>query len=214
MSTMTLIPTRATVLRDTARRFEDLHGRAPVALVDMDGTVFDWDTRFNEIALDRYPDFPVVHSTDRTDFDHLCGPDWEWSRVLEVMDDPRLYEGMQPIAGAVEGVDRLLEAGFKVPFASSPTWTNPGCVAGKVADVRQHWGPDQVKSLLLSMDKTILFGDVLIDDKPEITGANPSPMWEHLMYSQPYNAYRNAHAHRMNGWSDLDRALPAALGMG
>ena len=35
-------------------------------------------------------------------------------------------------------------------------------------------------------DKTLVRGDVLIDDKPHVTGSN-APTWQHLLYDAPYN---------------------------
>jgi 5'-nucleotidase len=41
--------------------------------------------------------------------------------------------------------------------------------------------------MIVSKDKTIVHGDFLIDDKPSIKGVQ-QPTWEHLLYSQPWNA--------------------------
>ena len=42
------------------------------------------------------------------------------------------------------------------------------------------------KKTIITKDKTIITGDLLIDDKPEVTGSQ-EPTWEHILYSQPYN---------------------------
>lgn len=42
--------------------------------------------------------------------------------------------------------------------------------------------------LFLTNDKTIVKGDILIDDKPEPIGLE-KPEWEHIIFDQPYNRY-------------------------
>jgi len=47
-------------------------------------------------------------------------------------------------------------------------------------------GPSWVDRIVLAKDKTLVRGDVLIDDKPEVTGSL-CPSWEHLVFEAPYN---------------------------
>lgn len=48
-------------------------------------------------------------------------------------------------------------------------------------------GKEWVKRIILTLDKTMVTGDYLIDDKPHITGCESSPTWTHILYDQPYN---------------------------
>jgi hypothetical protein len=41
---------------------------------------------------------------------------------------------------------------------------------------------DNVKKIILTGDKTVVQGDILIDDKPSVTGINPKPTWDHINY--------------------------------
>ncbi|KAF4687419.1 hypothetical protein FOZ60_004000 [Perkinsus olseni] len=52
----------------------------------------------------------------------------------------------------------------------------------------------------LVLDKTLLFGDVLIDDNPRITGSCSPPMFGHqVLFTQPYNMRAKARL-RLDGW--------------
>jgi hypothetical protein len=51
------------------------------------------------------------------------------------------------------------------------------------------------QAVILTRDKTLVRGDVLVDDKPEIGGL-ATPHWRHLLYDQPYN--RNSPGPRMS----------------
>jgi 5'-nucleotidase len=43
-----------------------------------------------------------------------------------------------------------------------------------------------VARIIVSKDKALVHGDVLVDDKPEIKGAL-TPAWHHVIFDQPYN---------------------------
>jgi 5'-nucleotidase len=47
-----------------------------------------------------------------------------------------------------------------------------------------HGGPQWVGRVVLTKDKTLVRVEVLIDDKPEVTGA-PAPAWEGLVFGAP-----------------------------
>ena len=47
-------------------------------------------------------------------------------------------------------------------------------------------GNDWIRNIILTNDKTVVKADILIDDKPVITGVE-NPEWEHIIFDQPYN---------------------------
>ena len=62
------------------------------------------------------------------------------------------------------------------------------CVLEKYQWVEKYLGYGFTKKLILTRDKTLVRGDMLIDDKPEITGIQ-KPVWEHIIYDFPYNRH-------------------------
>lgn len=44
------------------------------------------------------------------------------------------------------------------------------CVCFQYAWVERHLGPDFLEKVILTRDKTIVSGDILVDDKPDILG--------------------------------------------
>jgi 5'-nucleotidase len=50
----------------------------------------------------------------------------------------------------------------------------------------QHLGNEWAKKVILTRDKTLVKGDFLIDDRPEIIGV-VTPVWEHVVFDKPYN---------------------------
>ena len=76
----------------------------------------------------------------------------------------------------------------------------------QIAQARQHLGDDWVKRLILCHDKTLVHGDVLVDDKPEVTGSNPVPSWEHVLFGAPYNRHITDRR-RIGDWTEWAEVL-------
>ncbi|MDO5863488.1 MULTISPECIES: hypothetical protein [Paenarthrobacter] len=113
--------------------------------------------------------------------------------------------------GAVEAVLAMEEAGLNVLFCSTSFATHPTCASEKLASFEEHLGSRWVNRVILTHDKTLVRGDVLIDDKQGITG-NMAPTWTHLVLDQPYNRGL-ADAPRLREWNDWEAALhPPANG--
>jgi 5'-nucleotidase len=73
------------------------------------------------------------------------------------------------------------------------------CVKEKYDWVAQHLGKEWTMRINLMNDKTLIRGDLLIDDKPKITGLL-TPEWQHIIYDAPYN--RGVPGPRMT-WDDM-----------
>ena len=172
-----------------------VNGSRPTALWDMDGTKFDWASRFEKLLLDRDPNFPIVPEGQRPNFDYFWVPGADRDIIMDAFNDPALYARLDPFEDAVQAALEMEAEGWDVFPCSSPTWTNPGCVEGKLADLDAHLGPKWADRLILTKDKTLVKADVLFDDKPEITGAHV-PSWTHILVDQDYNRYVDT-PHRM-----------------
>lgn len=64
--------------------------------------------------------------------------------------------------------------------------------------------------MIVTKDKTLVHGDLLIDDKPRVTGTR-SPAWQHVLYDQPYNRHVDAQRMTWSTWREvLLRPPPSA----
>ena len=61
----------------------------------------------------------------------------------------------------------------------------------------------------MTSDKTVVRGDVLIDDKPAITGAH-HPVWKQLLFEAPYNRHVTDRP-RLTKWSEVETMLDIVL---
>jgi 5'-nucleotidase len=73
-----------------------------------------------------------------------------------------------------------------VYICTSPLHHYDNCVLEKFEWVEQHLGREFTSRLILSRDKTLVHGDVLVDDNPSVTGVR-TPTWRHVVFHQNYN---------------------------
>ncbi|CAB1338014.1 unnamed protein product, partial [Coregonus sp. 'balchen'] len=74
-------------------------------------------------------------------------------------------------------------------------------------DIEKHLGYDFLEQIILTRDKTVVTGDILIDDKPDILGVEPNPTWEHILFTACHNKHISSSHRRLLSWADDWRAI-------
>ena len=175
---------------------------APVVLLDMDGVVVDWDAGFLAAWGGR-------SAVDRSHYAmEQCVPAARYAEAQKLFHSKGFFRDLPPRDGAIAAVKAMAARGYQVRFCTSPILTSEHCASEKYAWVRHHFGDAWVSRIVMCADKTLVRGDVLIDDKPHVTGSN-APTWQHLLYDAPYN--RDVDAPRLSRWADWEDALTAIL---
>jgi len=157
-------------------------------LVDMDGVIADWGHAYGE-SLDRYGDAAarIPRHQDQRSFNLNEGRTPEERAIIAaVMVEEGFYSRLEPIPGAKQALKAMVRAGHDVRIVTSPWVSNPTCASDKLNWIVRHYGSHWGARVVITADKTLVHGDVLIDDKPEVTGV-AEPSWEHILFDQPYN---------------------------
>ncbi|KAM8786758.1 LOW QUALITY PROTEIN: 5'(3')-deoxyribonucleotidase, cytosolic type [Rhynchonycteris naso] len=143
-------------------------------------------------------------------------------KVATVYEAPRFFLDLEPIPGALEAMqeeerweggvveskgwhhaNQPLPCSTEVFICTSPLMKYDRCVGEKYRWVEKHLGPQFVERIILTRDKTVILGDLLIDDKDTIQGQEETPSWEHL-----FTCCHNQHLalpptrRRLLSWSD------------
>lgn len=171
-------------------------------LVDQDGVISNFDGRLVKLLGERHPEIGLLPLEEKRAFyleDEY--PDHR-QKVIDIYTEEDFFLSLPPVEGAIEGMRLLLELGHDVRICTSPVTKNDFCLHEKWHWVRQH-APDFTKRLIVTKDKTLIRGDVLIDDKPKVTGVL-QPQWTHVLYDRPYN--RNQPGPRMS-WDRMEYFL-------
>jgi len=157
-------------------------------LIDMDGVLSDFDGEFLKRWRERYPDKFYVPLAERTTFYvKQQYPDELKPLVSEIVWAPGFFRDMMPVDGGKEALTEMRSMGHEVFICTSPLTTYQNCVLEKFEWVDRVLGSQWVSNIILTKDKTLVKADYLIDDKPNITGVENTPDWEHIVYDQPYN---------------------------
>lgn len=112
--------------------------------------------------------------------------------------DPNFYDEVSVLPGALEGIERLRELG-RVVFVTS---SNTAHYRGKAHWMETHgFLPDQPRhsDLIMAHDKSLIRGDLLIDDGAHNITAFPG---ETLLFDHPHNRAL-AHPLRCSGWPEV-----------
>ena len=178
-------------------------------LVDMDGVITDFDQEFLQRWRKRHPEKFYIPLEKRSVFyvrDEY--PQELKPLVEEILFDSSFFAEMTPVPGAKEALDEMDAKGWEVFICSSPLSFYGNCVLEKYKWVETVLGPAWVKRIILTKDKTIIKADILIDDRPEVTGLESNPTWEHILYDRPYNRDINKRRLTWENWKDVLNHTP------
>lgn len=170
---------------------------------DIDSVLADFEGGFIRAWTRRFPEHPAISQDERRTFSLLDDyPAHQHAMIRAVYHAPGFFRDLEPMPGAIAAVNEILATGHDVRICSAPLLRYEHCVLEKYEWVERHLGAEFVPRLILARDKTWVHGDVLIDDKPDITGSR-TPSWRHVVFDQPYN--RNVTGPRMNwsNWRDV-----------
>ena len=158
-----------------------------MVLIDMDGTIADFDSRAYALLAARHPEVKLPPFEQRAYPLSRCVPPPQRQLVTALFKEAGFFRGLIPIEGAVEALHQMLAEGIDVRLCSSPLSSSPRCASEKIEWVVAHLGQPWVDRLILTRDKTLIRGTLLIDDAPQAKGTCLEPVWEHVYFDQPYN---------------------------
>ncbi|KAK1330840.1 hypothetical protein QTO34_008778 [Cnephaeus nilssonii] len=178
-------------------------------LVDMDGVLADFEGGLLRAFRRRFPEEPHVPLDQRRGFFareqyRALRPDLA-DKVASVYETPGFFLGLEPIPGALEAMQEMHAMhDTEVFICTSPLMKYEHCVGEKFSWVDKHLGPQFVERTIVTRDKTVILGDLLIDDKDTILGNEETPAWEHILFTCCHNQHLALAPpkRRLLSWSD------------
>jgi len=184
-------------------------------LVDMDNTIVDWDRQFAKNWMQSSEaeegDAELIRGRSNFEMEENFAEGPRRERAKALMKEKGFYEALHPFEGAIDALRNMEAAGALVVLCTSP---HPFC-AGECANekfrwVEKHLGKEWESNLIITRDKTFVKGDILVDDKPKVTG-RVAPSWVQVHYGKAYNVGVGGVAGRLDAWSEWEAVLGSVL---
>lgn len=181
---------------------------SPVVLVDMDNTLVNWELQFERLMKNHYPHIPIVPPWKRTHFKIEQNYNVEYrDEILHLTSLDEFWLTMDPIQGALEALNDMRQIGLVVFIVTTPDAHHTSRSAyEKITWIERHLGWDWKMRSILTHDKTLVNGDILIDDKPAASVGLLRPSWTHMLFSQPYNV-QHGFCPRLDSWKNWGPAV-------
>ncbi|ESO89009.1 hypothetical protein LOTGIDRAFT_209952 [Lottia gigantea] len=189
-------------------RFSNFCNKDLIVLLDMDQVLADFEGYFLKRYKERFPNDPFIPLEERKGFfirdqyaklrDDL--PD----KVRAVYNEEGFFRDLPEIEGAVSAALEMSKMeGLEVFLCSSPLTEYQYCLTEKFEWIEKHLGPEFLDYVILTKDKTVINGHILIDDRPRIKGSCKSPIWEHIVFNACHNLTSEVDGkRRLNNWTD------------
>lgn len=160
-----------------------------IILVDLDGPLTNLEDEFLRQWREKFPnEFYIPFEQRKTFFLNDEYPEHLRKDVASIIATENFFTGLPPIMAGVNAVKEIAGLGNKVIICTSDIYTNTTGLTDKRIWVQKYLGHDFAKTMIFTRDKTLVRGDYLIDDKPEITGLL-FPSWKHILFDQPFNRH-------------------------
>lgn len=174
----------------------------PMIIIDMDHTKVNFPKSFDRKMHEIVPPEILAKRNINGYMIEDIFPDTEYHKPLnDIITEEGFFLNMEPIDGAIEAVKEMEDEGFCIRVCTVPHPNSEFCINEKVAWIRKYLGEDFVRRIIFTYDKTLIYGDILIDDKPEIVGYNQSPSWTHVMFDAQHNKHLEPD-YRLSDWKD------------
>ena len=174
----------------------------------MDGVLADFEAGFLKAWRKKFPNHPYVPIEKRKTFYVRDDYPKELEKDVEnIFTAPLFFQNLPKIAGSKEALKKMQDLGHEVFICTRPISKYENCVLEKYNWIVQNLGYDWTQKLIVAKDKTLIYGNILIDDRPQHVGLK-KPAWTHVLFDRPYNRnVKDKLRITWDNWEDILRVL-------
>lgn len=182
-----------------------------IILIDIDNTLSDWDAMFYNTVNHQKNVIHKLNPSERVNYCMEKNYDTRFSDIDIIKNYtmlPGVFEHAPTMPGAVEAVKGMLAKGLEVFFVSKPDrYCYSRSLQEKARWLERHFGPEFKHRLIPLEDKSLIRGDILIDDNPNTINDEMvlKPVWTHVIFCRPYNMSNNGI--RLHSWNEWEKLL-------
>lgn len=153
-------------------------------LVDMDGVLADFDKHLLKETRHLWPE-GYTQADQRVRYATNILPKAAQHEARAVTNRAGFFRELPVMPGAVDGLHALAEQA-DVWIVTKPLEANPTCRDDKAVWLAEHFGADWVRRLIITPDKSLVDGDILLDDGPHLRWWD-SASWVPVVFPWPWN---------------------------
>jgi 5'-nucleotidase len=158
-----------------------------ILLIDQDNVLAHAEKGLLDRFREKCPNRPFIPLEQRTTMlaeDQY--PKEDHPAIREILSQRGFFLSLAPIPGSIEALAKIREKKIEAFICTSPSFNYAQCVSEKYQWLEDWYGSYWVPRTIPFKDKTMIHGDILIDDNPDIRGIR-TPDWEHILFTCPYN---------------------------
>ncbi len=156
-----------------------------IVLLDVDGVLARCHQKVLEIYREEFGPVPFDEPSEYWMELNFEDPEQAKHNIFEIFKNPGLFSTFEVQPGSQNAVTEIIEDGHEVYFCTTPMWANPTCCDDKVRWIDKHFFGLGTRTIL-TQNKRLIAGDVLVDDKPHLEG-HEYPSWKRIVFDQHYN---------------------------
>jgi len=176
----------------------------PILLLDIHGVFADLEGVCLERWRTNYPTLPFIPINKRVGQDirkDYARLDPSFEHLMQaIMREPNFFASLPLVEGAASVLNQMKER-YEVFFCTS-LLHNPSNASQMIAWVDKHFGPEWSYRVIMTRDKTVVRGNILIDDRPQIMGCM-KPSFTHVIFDHHYNEIELTNQ-RIHGWTQTE----------
>jgi 5'(3')-deoxyribonucleotidase len=132
----------------------------------MDGVIANFEQRLLDVLIQDYPHVEPILLEDRIGFNITDQyPQEHYDTIWNIMRSDHFALDLLPVEGGLEAVQEMYRMGIDVRICTSGFTDSRTNIGDKNEWVRRHLGDIFVRRLITTDDKTLVYGQFLIDDK-------------------------------------------------
>lgn len=171
----------------------------------MDGVLANFEEGFIRAWRKKFPNHPHVPLGKRKTYSLIENyPGGLEKDVQSIVTSRGFFENLSAIKGGKEALTKMEALGHDVFICTSPIAKYENCILEKYNWVSKNLGYEWTKKIIATKDKTLIYADILIDDKPEHIGLR-KPVWKYVLFDAPYN--KHVRSTPRITWNDWEKIL-------
>jgi 5'-nucleotidase len=169
----------------------------PILLCDMDGPLADFDSLFFARCAEAGFEMDCDRDGQRHRFATSHIPDRRHRKAArEMVHNSRWFLDIPVTEGAQEGIE-FLTVNFDVWICTKPLEANLTCRDDKARWLVKHFGSYWEDRLIITPDKSLIVGDILLDDAPKHEWIERAT-WEPVVFPTTWTMYDSEWSHLRN----------------